>query len=259
MARLLVVLLGMLLPFALQAETNLTGEAIVQKARANASGFHDMTNRLQMVLVNEKGERTEREMLVKAMVEKDGTAHSLSIFTAPQRERGIALLTKTSPGDGDEQWLYLPSTKRLKRITGENRSSSFRGSEFTFEDLSNQNINLYTFKKVGEEACGKLTCYVVDRFPKPGMDTSYSKTRLWIDEEHFRPMKADFYNKDGKMFKTMQAYDYSLYDNKFWKPGKVVMTNHEDGRSTELNSLELKINTGLHPRDFSELAVRSWR
>ena len=258
MARILLVFIGVLLACTVQAE-DMTGEAIIKQARQNATGFHDMTNRLQMVLIDEKGERTEREMLVKALVEKDGTSHSLSIFSAPQRERGIALLTETKPHDEDLQWLYLPSTKRLKRITGDNRTSSFRGSEFTFEDLSDQDTKLYRFEKTGEEACGDLTCYVVDRFPGKGLESSYSKTRLWIDKEHFRPIKADFYDKDGKMFKTMQAKNYTLFDNRFWKPASVIMTNHSNGRSTELNSLELKINTGLSPREFTELAVRSWR
>ncbi|HVL01221.1 MAG TPA: outer membrane lipoprotein-sorting protein [Dongiaceae bacterium] len=242
-----------------QAEAPLTGKDIIEKAKQNASGFQDTTHKVRMVLVDEKGGKSEREMLLKGLVEKDGTSHSLSIFTAPQREKGIALLTDTKPGEADQQWLYLPSTKRLKRITGANRTSSFRGSEFTFEDLSDQNSSQYRFDLINQEACGSQTCFVIDRFPSTGLETSYSKTRLWIDTEHYRPIKADFYDQSGKLLKTMEAFDYSLFDNKFWKPAKVVMTNKTNGKATEMLSLELKMNTGLQPSEFTELAIRSWR
>lgn len=260
MSRLFACTLFLLLSLgARAADAPLTADQIIERARQNASGFQDMTHRVRMVLVDEKGGRSEREMLLKGMVDADGTSHSLSIFTAPQREKGIALLTETRKDEADQQWLYLPSTKRLKRITGANRTSSFRGSEFTFEDLADQNTHQYRFESVQQEPCGQQTCYVLDRFPAAGLESSYSKTRLWIDSEFFRPIKADFYDHDGKPLKTMQAHDYSRFENRYWQPAKVVMTNQQNGKSTELLSLELKMNTGMKATEFSELAIRSWR
>lgn len=257
--RWLLVLLLPALSLLAHAEAPLTGKDIIDRAKQNASGFKDMTHRVRMVLVDEKGGKSEREMLLKALVEENGTAHSLSIFTAPQREKGIALLSEAKSGEADQQWLYLPSTKRLKRITGASRTSSFRGSEFTFEDLSDQNSDQYRFELINQEACGSQTCFVIDRFPGAGMESSYSKARLWIDTEHYRPMKADFYDLDGKLLKAMEAFDYSLFENKYWKPARVVMTSRVNGKATEMQSLDLKMNTGLQVAEFSELAIRSWR
>lgn len=252
------VALMVLFSIPLQAET-LSGRDIIDRAYQNSSGFIDMTHRIRMVLIDESGDRTEREMLLKARIGDNGEASSLSIFTAPQREKGIALLTKADKNDTDEQWLYLPSTKRLKRITGASRTSSFRGSEFTFEDLSDQKPDHYRFQRAEDEPCGELRCYVVDRFPGEGQESSYSKTRMWIDTQHFRPMKADFYDVDGKLLKSMQAYGYSQFDNQFWNPARLLMTNLNTGKATELVSLDLKINTGLKASEFTELAIRSWR
>ncbi len=257
--RMLVALMLSAMALLAQAETELSGKDIIERARQNASGFRDMTHRVRMVLIDEKGGKSEREMLLKGLVEENGTAHSLSIFTAPQREKGIALLSEAKKGAEDQQWLYLPSTKRLKRITGASRTSSFRGSEFTFEDLADQNSDQYRFERVVQEACGQQTCFVLDRFPAAGMESSYSKTRLWIDTEHFRPMKADFYDQDGKLLKSMEAFDYSLFENRYWQPARVMMTNRTTGKATEMQSLELKMNTGLQVTEFSELAIRSWR
>ena len=187
MSRIIVALMTLLFAVSTQAE-DLSGRDIIDRARKNSSGFDD---------------KSEREMLLKARTDDSGDSSSLSIFTAPQREKGIALLTHAKPGEGDEQWLYLPSTKRLKRITGSNRTSSFRGSEFTFEDLSDQNPDDYRFERVEDEACGQLQCYVVDRFPGKALESSYSKTRTWIDTTHYRPMKAEFYDASGKLLKNV--------------------------------------------------------
>lgn len=258
MRKSILMVAALLAATGLQAET-LSGRDIIDRARQNSSGFKDMTHRVRMVLIDEGGDKSEREMLLKALAEEGGESSSLSIFTAPQREKGIALLTHAKKGEDDEQWLYLPSTKRLKRISGSSRTSSFRGSEFTFEDLSDQNPDSYRFEKVGEEACGQLQCYVVDRFPGNGLESSYSKTRMWIDTTHFRPMKADFFDSAGKPLKSMQAYDYNQFDDQFWNPARVTMTNQQTGKATELVSLDLKINTGLKANEFTELAIRSWR
>jgi outer membrane lipoprotein-sorting protein len=240
-----------------QAET-MTGLQIVEKAKENGKGFKDMTHKIKMILVDEAGDTTEREMLMKAMTKKSGDAYSMSIFTAPQREKGISLLTVAEKSASDKQYLYLPSTRRVKRITSSNKGSSFRGSEFTFEDLSDQKTEDYDFKLVTESACGDLTCYVVDRFPKSD-DSSYSKTQLWIDKTHFRPIKADFFDKDQKLLKTMETENYRLFEEQYWNPETVVMFNHQTGKSTKMQSLELKMNTGLRASEFTELAMRNWR
>lgn len=232
---------------------------IIERVRQNSAGFSDMTHEVRMILIDANGERSEREMLLKARYDEQGNSSSLSIFTAPQREKGIALLTHSKKGGEDEQWLYLPSTKRLKRIAGNAKASSFRGSEFTFEDLADQNPALYRFETVTTEACDDKHCFVLDRYPKPELESSYSKTRLWIDQEHYLVIKADFYDKDGHCFKSMETYDYRRYDNRFWNPARIVMRNLTTKKATELVSINLNMNTGLKASEFTELAIRSWR
>ncbi|CBL44584.1 conserved hypothetical protein [gamma proteobacterium HdN1] len=253
----ILIAFGLMFLMSTNAEA-LNGREIIDKAHENTSGFQDMSHQVRMILVDEKGNKSEREMLLKARVNDKGDSSSLSIFTSPQREKGIALLTNHKVGEGDEQWIYLPSTRRMKRVTSASRSSSFRGSEFTFEDLSSQNPEDYRFERAADEACGELQCYVVDRYPSANLESSYSKTRLWIDTTHYRPFKAEYFDKDGKPLKTMQAFDYRQYDHRFWNPARVVMKNLQTGKATELVSMDLKINAGLKESEFTELAIRSW-
>lgn len=257
MNRIFLMLLTLVVGTSLYAEP-MTGLQVVEKAKQNGKGFEDLLHEVKMVLVDDSGDETEREMLMKAKTDKNGDNYSMLIFTAPQREKGISLLTVSEQDASDKQYLYLPSSRRVKRITSSNKGSSFRGSEFTFEDLSDQKTQDYRFELVRQEPCGEQTCYVVDRFPKSD-ESNYSKTQLWIDGEFFRPMKAEFYDRDNKHLKTMATRGYELHEGQYWNPKEMVMTNHQTGASTKMLSISLKMNSGLRKSDFTELAMRNWR
>ncbi len=257
MLRVLTFVVGLCVSGLLLAEP-MTGLQVIEKAKQNGKGFKDLKHEVKMVLLDGEGDATEREMLMKAMVEEDGDSFSMLIFTAPRREKGISLLTVSEKGEADKQYLYLPSSRRTKRITSSNKGSSFRGSEFTFEDLSDQKTEDYRFEMVTQEPCREQTCYVVDRFPKSD-ESSYSKTRMWIDTEFFRPIKAEFFDRDNKLLKTMQADGYELFENQYWNPAEVVMSNIQTGKSTKMLSLSLEMNSGLRASEFTELAMRSRR
>lgn len=231
---------------------------IIERSKANGKGFRDLVQQVKMVLVDADGDTTERLMEMKALTENDGSTYSLLTFTAPRREKGIALLTVAESEAADKQYLYLPSTRRTKRILSHNRNASFRGSEFTFEDLSDQSTKDYRFELKGEEACGDSQCYVLDRFPRSD-ESSYSRTRLWIDQTHYRLMKADFYDREQQLLKSMKTQGYRQADAQYWYPELVVMNNHQTGKSTRMESVELQINGGLKQREFTELALRQQR
>ncbi|MGB1060778.1 MAG: outer membrane lipoprotein-sorting protein [Ketobacter sp.] len=257
MNRIIMLLLTLSVGSSLYAEP-LTGLQVVEKAKQNGKGFQDLLHEVKMLLVDDSGDVTEREMLMKAKTDSNGDSYSMLIFTAPQREKGISLLTVSEKNASDKQYLYLPSTRRVKRITSSNKGSSFRGSEFTYEDLSDQKTEDYRFELVRQQPCGEQTCYVVDRFPKSD-DSSYSKTQLWIDGEYFRPIKAEFYDRDKQRLKTMETRGYELFEGQYWNPKEVVMINHQTGNSTKMLSVSLKMNTGLRNSEFTELAMRNWR
>lgn len=239
------------------AET-MTAEKIIERSMQNATGVDDLTHELKMQLVDEKGNELEREMTIKVLRESEEEAYSLLIFTAPRREKGIALLTESAKSEDDKQYLYIPSRGRLQRVNSSNRGSSFRGSEFTFEDLSTQKPSDYKYELKGEEKCGEWQCYVLIRTPLAA-ESSYSKTLSWIDKQHFRLVKADFYDQEGKLLKVMSAEDFSLVEGKYWNPKRITMANQQDGKKTVMVSESLKINSGLKSSEFTELAIRKWR
>ena len=136
------------------------GLEIALMADANTSGFIDSRSNMRMLLKNKKGQITERSMQSKIMeVEGDGDK-SLIVFKTPRDVRGIAVLGYAHKMKTDDQWLYMPALKRVKRIVSKNRSGPFLGSEFSLEDLSFQEIEKFSYSYIGEEQLNEKDCYL---------------------------------------------------------------------------------------------------
>lgn len=233
----------------------MTAEEIIAQAEKNARGFQDLSQRMAMKNTENTGETTQSEMWVRVLAEQ-GVTKSLTLFTQPSREKGIALLTHAMANGESRQWLYLPSSKRVKKVAAGTRESSFRGSEFTFEDLAGQDHRAYRFELQADSPCGSGQCYVLKRTPITD-DSAYSHTLLFIDKQQFLPRAADFFDKKGVLLKHLALENYQQYNQQFWKPSTLLMKNLQTGRTTEINSLDVSFNTGLKPGVFTEANLRS--
>jgi len=145
------------LPFNLAAQTaEQRGLEIAVEADRRDTGFHDSQAAMRMILRNKRGDESTREIRVRTLEQLDDGDKSLTIFDKPADVRGTNFLTFTHKTGPDDQWLYLPALKRVKRISSRNKSGPFMGSEFAYEDLSSQEIEKYTYKYLRDEACGEL-------------------------------------------------------------------------------------------------------
>ena len=168
------------------------------------------------------------------------------------------MLTFSHGLKSDEQWLYLPAIKRVKRISSRNKSGPFMGSEFAFEDLGSQEVEKYHYKFLREEACGDDQCYVIERTPAYKF-SGYTKIITWLDKDGFRMVKADFYDRKNELLKTLTASDYQQYLGHYWRAGKMAMVNHQKGKSTILDWSNYRFKTGLSDRDFKPQSLKRAR
>jgi len=137
------------------------GLAIALEADLRDSGFGDSVADLQMVLRNQHGEESKRKMRSRTLeMETDGD-RSMVVFEEPRDVKGTTFLSFTHRSGPDDQWLYLPALKRVKRIASNNKSGPFMGSEFAYEDIASQEVEKYTYKFIGEEAVDGEAAYVV--------------------------------------------------------------------------------------------------
>ena len=234
------------------------GLAIAKEIDRRDMGFGDSTAELKMILRNRNSDETERNIRNRILeVEGDGDK-SLSIFDEPADVKGSVSLTYSHGLEPDDQWLFLPAAKRVKRINSKNKSGPFMGSEFAFEDIGSQEIEKYTYKYVGEEPCGKLLCYKTERYPAYEY-SGYTKQVAWIDKEEFRPQKIDFYDRKEALLKTLTYGNYERYLDKYWRAHSMKMVNHQTGKSTDLIWSNYRFQNGLTDRDFDQRTMTSIR
>jgi outer membrane lipoprotein-sorting protein len=231
------------------------GLEIAQAAKAFDKGFTDFTANMTMTLKNKSGDTSTRFIRMHTLeVENDGDK-SLSIFDQPADVKGTAMLTYTHGLEPDDQWLYLPALKKVKRISSRNKSGPFMGSTYAFEDLGSQEVDKYTYKFLREEACGELTCFVIERYPAY-KHSGYTRQIAWIDKVAYRIVKAEYYDRKKALLKTLTSTDFQQYLGHYWRPGKMDMINHQNGKSTLLEWNEYKFKTGLSERDFRAQSLK---
>ena len=260
-----MVLLGMMLGTStpgsaavLQSGGSPTGLEVAQEADRLDTGFGDQTAELLMVLRNRNGDESSRRMR-NLTLEVDGDGDkSLVIFDEPNDVKGTAFLNYTHREGSDDQWLYLPALRRVKRIASNNKSGPFMGSEFAYEDISSQEVQKYTYEFLRTEDLEGTSMYVIQRVPVDER-SGYTRQIVWYDQAEYRLQKIDFYDRKDELLKTLTYRDYGQYLEQFWRAERMEMVNHQTGKSTTLAWTGYEFQTGLSDRDFDQSALRRAR
>lgn len=255
----LVVLGLMTAPLIASAETaEEKGTRIAIEAKASDKGWQDMQTSMNMILRNKEGQESIRDIRLKSLeIENDGDK-SLSVFDKPKDVKGTAFLSFSHAVEADDQWLYLPKLKRVKRIASRNKSGPFMGSEFSYEDLSSFEVEKYTYKFLRDEPCEGGTCYVVEQYPVD-KNSGYTRRVAWLDQAEYRPWKIEFFDRKNTPLKTLTYHEYNEYEGKHWRPNLMKMVNHQSGKSTDLTYSDYQFKTGLDDNDFNKNTLKRAR
>lgn len=228
------------------------GEEIAKKIADANVGYHDMSAHLEMILEDAEGQSSKRVMRVKSLERPaaDEGDLSLVVFEAPRDVKGMALLSHAAVRGEDEQWLYLPAAKRVRRIAGGNTSGPFVGSEFAYEDITGTEVGKYAWRFVGEGTCPDSgdKCFQLESRPKYEK-SGYSRRVVWVDASAYRVHKIDFYDRKEALLKTLTYKNYAKH-GRFWRAGEWEMKNHQSGKKTRLLFTELTFENGFDESDF---------
>jgi len=235
------------------------GLAIAREADRRDMGFGDVTADMQMILRNKQGQESERKIRIRTLEVKEDGDKSLTIFDTPRDVKGTAFLNFTHKKGDDDQWLYLPALKRVKRISSRNKSGSFMGSEFAYEDISSQEPEKYTYKWIRDEVYEGLECFVVEYYPVDKKNSGYTKQVAWLDKDQYRVWKVEYYDRKNSLLKTLTFKGYRQYLDKYWRADEMYMVNHQTGKSTKLIMSNYKFRTGLKDRDFNQNSLKRVR
>lgn len=252
LSRLLwVALLGLPAVSTGAATPEARGLEIAQEMERRDAGFADQSAAIEMVLRNRQGEESHRLVRARTLeVQADGDK-TLVMFDNPPDVEGTAFLSYTHWTRPDDQWLYLPALKRIKRIASVNKSGPFVGSEFANEDLTSQEVERYTYKYLRDEPYEGQPSLVIERYPVYEY-SGYTRQIVWIDQKIYRPVKIEYYDRKDALLKTLTFHDYHSYLERFWRPDRMEMTNHQTGKSTTLLWKDYRFRQGFTDRDFEQ-------
>ncbi len=234
------------------------GLRIAREIDRRDSGFIDNTASMKMILRNRHGQESKRIIRMRTLEVTGDGDKSLIIFDTPRDIKGTAFLSYTHVKGQDDQWIYLPALKRVKRIASNNKSGPFMGSEFAYEDLSSQEVEKYTYRYLKDDTLNGAACFVVERIPTD-KNSGYTKQIVWIDKVLYIPEKLEYYDRKGSLLKTLTLHDYKQYLDKFWRANRMEMINHQTGKSTTLLFSQYKFKTGLSEKDFKQNVLKSVR
>lgn len=230
------------------------GLEIAKEAKRRSENWGTSRADLIMVLRNKQGQESKRELRMQALEVLNDGDKSLIIFDTPLDVKNTAFLSFSHPLEPDDQWLYLPALKRVKRISSRNKSGPFMGSEFSFEDMSSFEVEKYTYKYIGDETIDGEEYFVLESYPVDTL-SGYTKQVSWIDKAEYRFRKIDFYDRKSALLKTLTATDYQLFLGHLWSPLKQFMVNHQTGKSTDLFINNLEYGVDLDENDFNKNAL----
>ena len=260
MKRLLSISILLLSPILVSAETpEQKGLAIAREADRLDDGYGDTTTSVRMVLRNRHGQESTRDLRVQTLEVPGDGDKSLSIFDTPRDIKGTAFLTFSHKVDDDDQWIYLPALKRVKRINSRNKSGAFMGSEFAYEDITNQEVEKYTYKWIRNEQYEGEDCYVVEFYPVDLKNSGYTRLVHWIDKSEHRTLKVEYYDRKSSHLKTLTIGRYRRFLDSYWRPGEMNMVNHQNGKSTQFLVSDYEFRVGLQDNDFSQNSLKRFR
>lgn len=236
--------------FVMAETTQEKGLSIVTEADKRDQGFGDSSASMEMILTNRHGEESIRIMRNKTIEQKSDGDKSQIIFDNPRDVKGTAFLSYTHREGADDQWLYLPALKRVKRIASSNKSGPFMGSEFAFEDIASQEVSKYTYNYMKNERFDGRDHFVVEFDPKD-TKSGYSRQEVFIDTQEYRVWKVNYFNRGGELLKTLSVSDFNQYLGQYWRADTWTMINHKTSKKTVLNFQNWQFNNGFSDRDFS--------
>ena len=229
---------------------NMTASDIVEKVYNRPEG-DDMTSSLTMTLINKSG--SERVRKSKQFTKDFGEIEkSIMFFQSPADVKNTSFMSWTydDASKSDDQWIYLPALKKVKRISSDSKSDYFMGSDFTYDDLGDRKLDDDTHTLLREETIDGVDYWIIQSIPKDE-DYMYSKTITWIRKDNYIGLKKEFYDEDEDLLKILKIKKFEKIS------GLDIITNSEmenvqKNHKTTMVLSNVQLNTGITASKFSE-------
>jgi outer membrane lipoprotein-sorting protein len=175
-------------------------------------------------------------------------------FIAPAEVKGVALLVVNHPDRASDQWMWTPAVERDRRIALQDRSTRFFGTDFSFEDLEERDVNQYDYVLIGEEAVDGARCWKIQSTPRQSKGSQYTQSIVWIRQDNYAFARVENFQKE----QVVRRLTYSNIQNVqgVWTAKQLEMADVRRGSRTRLTLDQLEYNVPLKEDAFTLQAIR---
>jgi outer membrane lipoprotein-sorting protein len=217
----------------------------VDKANSN---FVSEVGTAELKLIDAHGGTISRELSLRTLERQDDGDRSIVTFNAPSDVAGTRLLTWAHDSTADDQWLFLPAMNRVKRISSRNKSGSFMGSEFSYEDLAAPGVEEFSYNYLREEKFKGVDTWVYERRSRDA-DSGYSRQVLWVAKNLRQPVKMQFFDRRNELLKEASFSGFRAFGTQY-RPGSIEMSNVQTHKRSVLTWTSLKLGEKISDSDF---------
>jgi outer membrane lipoprotein-sorting protein len=252
-------IIAALVSFALAAALHAQDAASIVEQSRNRIKADTVSTRSRMIITAKNGTVTERVMDQYSKKDGQGNARAVIVFQEPASIRGSRFLTLENSGRDKDQWIFLPSLGKTRRIAASEGSGSFMGSDFSYDDISSadRKTNLDNHRTLRTEKLNDKDCYVIESSPKDA-NYQYSKMIQWIDINNFVIYKIELYDRRGNHVKLLEILELREVQGRL-APSVTKMTTLAEGTSTSLNVANLKYDDPIPETVFTTRFLETGR
>jgi hypothetical protein len=227
--------------------------AIVEEAQRRAESKSQRYEGLLQVLDN-KGKVADKRWLFMRLG-SHGRSKAVLRFMAPAEVKGVALLIVNHPDRASDQWMWTPALQRERRIALQDRSTRFFGTDFSFEDLEERDVNQYNYRLIAEEAIDGAPCWRVESTPSQKKISQYTKAEVWIRKDNYAFAQIESYIKSD-LVRRLKYSDF-VQAQGVWTARRLEMVDLRRKSRTILTLEKLEFNVLLKDEDFTLQALRN--
>jgi outer membrane lipoprotein-sorting protein len=244
----------MVLPVASVAQTNTPDEArrIIQESeRRGRADSQRYEGDLEVISPSSKVSKKTWESV---RIGSYGDSKTIIRFTAPAEVKGVALLVINHPDRSSDQWMWTPAIGRERRIALQDRSTRFFGTDFSFEDLEERDVNQYEYRLLGEESVDGAPCWIIEATPRQAKASQYTRSKVWVRKDNYVPVQYENWIKD-QLARRLHQSDIQNVQG-IWTPCLREMTDLRRRSRTVLRLDKLEYHVPLKQEDFTLQAFR---
>jgi len=246
----LLFVLGLLPAPILRAADN--ARSIVEEAQRRTDAKSQRYEGLLQVF-DPKGKVSDKRWTLERLG-SHGSSRMVLRFTVPAEVKGVALLVANHPDRASDQWMWTPAIERDRRIALQDRSTRFFGTDFSFEDLEERDVEQYDYSLAGDDTLEGIAAWKIQSVPKQAKSSQYTKSVVWIRKDTYAIARIESYVKD----EVVRRLNYSDFQNVqgFWTARQLEMTDLRRGSHTRLTLDKLQYNVPMKEEDFTLQAIR---